>query len=135
MTRIDPTELGGVSLVLGFLLVLVVLYQDPATDVADLTGGLQPALYFLVLPLLGVIAGVYAHFEGPYSGVPEFVFGSYLGVFGLAITLRSLLSPAPAGLALVVGLVLSALAVVSLVASLVRVAAFFRIELPGPSTE
>jgi hypothetical protein len=99
----DPNETGGGALVIGFLLVLLVLYRNPASALETATASIQSGLYFLVLPIVGVVAGVYAIADGPYSALPLFFSGSYLGVFGLALTVGGLLSPDPIGLPLGIG--------------------------------
>jgi hypothetical protein len=113
-------ELGGGALAIGSLLVLLVLYRDPASGIAAGTRGLQPAVYFLVLPVLGLLAGLYAAIGGPYGTVLLFLLGTYVGVFGLALTLGGLLTAGPVGFPLVVGLALLPLSLLALVSSLLR---------------
>jgi hypothetical protein len=126
MIGFDRIETDGGTLVIGFVLVLAVLYRHPARGVEAATAAPASLLYFAVLPVLGLVAGVYAALDGPYSTVPVFVLGSYLGVFGLALVFGTLLSPNPVGIITWTGLVLLALAVVALVASLLRVATSLR---------
>jgi len=126
MIGFDRIETDGGTLVIGFVLVLGVLYRHPASGVEAATADPASLLYFAVLPVLGLVTGVYAALDGPYSTVPAFVLGSYLGVFGLALVFGTLLSPNPVGITTWIGLVLLALAVVALVASLLRVAASLR---------
>lgn len=120
---IDPHEAGGAALLLGFLIVLATLYRDPASGLATATVGPGAVFYFLVLPAAGLLCGGYVLLNGPYSGVPLFVLGSYLGVFGLGLLFGSLLAPGTDGLVLGVGLLLSGLATVALVASAWRLGA------------
>jgi len=124
----DLHETGGGALVAGFVLLFVVLFREPASALAATTASPQSILYFLVLPVLGVLAGVYAYFDGPYSGVALFALATYLGVVGLALILGGVLSPDPIVLLVAVGLVLLVLAVVALVASLQRLAVYLHLD-------
>ncbi|MDZ7745827.1 MAG: hypothetical protein U5K28_04635 [Halobacteriales archaeon] len=123
-------EAGGGALVVGYVLVLALIFRDPESALAAATAGPEAAAYFLVLPTLGVVAGIYASLDGPLASVALFAFGSYLGIFGLALTFRSLLSSTPVGLLLGVGLVALALAVVALVTSVVTWASALSIPTP-----
>jgi len=120
----DTTKAGGRALAIGFLLTLVVLYRDPASGLDAATVGPRAVLYFLVLPVAGVLGGVYASVDGPYSTVPLFFLGSYLGVFGLAVTLGTALSRDVNALLLAVGLATFALAAVAIVTVFLELAAF-----------
>jgi hypothetical protein len=128
----DSIETGGAALAAGFLLLLLLLYRDPAAGLAAATVDMRSALYFLVLPVAGLLAGAYAYADGPYSAVLLFALGSYLGVVGLSLTLGSLLAPAPAGLILGVGLLIVALALAALAASVLRSAASVGFSIPRP---
>jgi len=112
----------GGALAGGFVLVVLLLYRDPASGVDAATASLPSLVYFVVLPAAGVLVGAYASAGGPYSALPVVLFGTYLGVFGLALALGSALAPEPAGLPLGVGLVVLALSLAALVGSVVRVA-------------
>ncbi len=129
----NVTRATGSALAGGFVLVLVLLYRDPPTGVDAATGGLASLVYFVVLPVGGVLAGAYAYADGPYSTLPLFLFGTYLGVFGLALALGSALAPTPAGLPLGVGLAVLALSLVTLVGSVVRVTSTVDVDLSGSS--
>ncbi|MCQ4334181.1 hypothetical protein KM295_11970 [Natronomonas sp. F2-12] len=130
----DMNEIGGATLVAGFLTVLLVLYRDPVYGLDAATDGVASVVYFAVLPVTGLLAGVYAYTDGPYSVVPLFFLGSYLGVFGLALTLGSVLGPNPIGLFVGVGIVLLSLSLVALVASVLRSTASVRLDfLESPS--
>jgi hypothetical protein len=135
MTGLDPTEAGGSALTLGFVFVLVALYREPASGLDAAMVSLQSIVYFFVLPAVGAFSGVYAATGGPYSAVLLFFFGSYLGVFGLALTVGSLLAPAPAGLSLWLGVSLLSLSVTALVASVYPLAAFVRVGVLRPPSE
>ncbi len=128
---LDPNETAGGSLVIGYLLVIVALYRSPASALEAATATPQTVVFFAVLPVLGLAAGAYAYVDGPYSGGPVFLFGSYLGLVGIALTLGALLGPTPLGLTLAVGVVVLALAVVALVASLKRAFGGVGAGLPG----
>jgi hypothetical protein len=125
MIDLDPTETGGGALTLGFVLVLVVLYRDPANELEVATISFRSVFYFLLLPVGGVFAGVYAVIDGPYSTVLLFDFGSYLGVFGLALTFGRLLASDPISLLLWIGITFLLLSVTALVASVRPLVAFF----------
>ncbi|MEZ3117149.1 hypothetical protein RYH80_14635 [Halobaculum sp. MBLA0147] len=118
VTRSERTS-GG-SLVVGYLLVFVVLFRRPTVGLAAATASVPSTLYFLVIPTFGVIGGVYSYYGGVYGAVGAFVFGSYLGLFGLALTLGVGLSPEPVWSLVGVGVLLSCLSVVTLVGSVVR---------------
>jgi hypothetical protein len=94
----DTNEIGGSALVVGFLGVLLVLYRAPVSGWATATESVATVVYFLVLPVAGLLAGVYAVADGPYSAVPQFLFGSYLGVFGLGLLLAGAVGATPIGL-------------------------------------
>ncbi|MEF8840229.1 MAG: hypothetical protein V5A62_01200 [Haloarculaceae archaeon] len=125
----DTNEIGGTALVAGFVVVLVVLYRDPVSGLDAATDGAATVAYFVVLPVAGLLAGVYAYSDGPYSVVPLFLLGSYLGVFGLALTLGSVLGPNPIGLPLGIGIVLLSLSLVAVVASVLRSTASVRLDV------
>lgn len=132
----EPETVGGGALIAGFALLAVTLYgRDPSGAFGAATADVQGAVYFLVLPALGLSAGVFAYAGGPYAGVPLFVFGSYLGVFGVGVTFGALVTTAPSAALVGVGVALVALAVTALVASLLRVAGAIGLGLPGDPPE
>ncbi|VTT86351.1 hypothetical protein DM2_2389 [Halorubrum sp. DM2] len=106
----------------GYVLVLALLFRDPGSALVAATAEPEAAAYFLVLPTLGIFAGLYASLDGPLASAGLFAFGSYLGVFGLGLTFGALLSPTSAGLLLGVGLLGLALAVAALAASVLELA-------------
>jgi uncharacterized membrane protein len=116
----EINKVGGGALVAGFLGVLLTLYRDPVNGIAAATDGIATIVYFVVLPAAGLLAGVYAYADTRYSVVPLFLLGSYLGVFGLALILGSVLGPNRIGLPLGVGVALLSLSLVALVASVLR---------------
>lgn len=133
-TDIDPSHAGGAALVGGFLVVIGVLYaRDPAGAIAAATSSVGATVYFVVLPVLGLAAGRYAYISGPYSGVPLFCFGSYLGVFGVGLAFGTLVAESPSIFLLIGGVTLVVLAVVAIVASLLRFFGSAGVGLPGPS--
>ncbi|MBB6647640.1 hypothetical protein [Halobellus ruber] len=133
---IDPSHAGGAALVVGFLVVIGAMYaRDPATAVDAATSGVGATVYFLILPALGLAAGVYAYAGGPYSGVPLFCLGSYLGVFGVGLAFGTLVATSTSVRLLVGGVALVGLAVVAIVASLLRLFGSVGVSLPGISTE
>lgn len=135
LTDIDPNEAGGIALTVGFLLVVLVLYRDPARGFEAATAGLQSALYFLVFPALGLLAGIYTYAGGPFSAVGSFLLGSYLGIVGLALTFGALLTRTPVGLPLAVGVIILPLGVVAVVTSLLQLLASFRVGVPGSPSD
>lgn len=126
MIGFDRIETDGGALAVGFVLVLGLLYRHPVRGLDAATADPGSFLYFVVLPVVGLISGVYAALDGPYSTIPVFGLGSYLGVFGLALVFGTLLSPNPVGITTGIGIALLALSVVALVASLLRVTRAFR---------
>ncbi len=131
---IDPSHAGGAALVVGFLVVIGALYaRDPTAAVDTATANPAAAAYFLVLPAVGLAAGVYAYAGGPYSGVPLFCLGSYLGVFGVGLAFGTLAAESPSVPLLIGGVALVALAVVAIVASLLRLFGSVDVSLLGIS--
>jgi hypothetical protein len=116
----DTHKLGGSALVAGFSMIVLVLYRNPVSGVDAATDGVTTVVYFILLPVAGFGAGVYAYADGPYSVVPLFLLGSYLGVFGLGLMLGSVLSSTPLGLPFALGVVLLVLSLVALVTSVSR---------------
>lgn len=131
-TNIDPSDAGGAALFAGFVVVVGVLYaRSPATAIDTATSGLGAVIYFVVLPILGLAAGAYAYAGGPYSGIPLFCLGSYLGVFGVGLAFGTLVATSPSIPLVIGGVTLVALAVVAIVASLLRLLGSAGIGLPG----
>ena len=135
MTDLDLNEAGSYALTVGFLLVLAVLYRNPANGLEAATVGLQSVLYFLVLPAVGILAGVYTAVDGPYHTALLFFLGSYLGVFGLALTFGGLLASDSVGHSLWIGLALLPLSVTALLASLQPLAASLPLGVLHPPSE
>jgi hypothetical protein len=135
MIGFDRIETDGAALMLGFALVLSLLYRNPVSGMDAIMADPASILYFGILPVVGLLSGGYAAFDGPYSAVLVLALGSYLGVFGLALTVGTLLSPPPVGIITGVGIVLLVLAVVALVTSLLHVAASVRFGTLGVPTE
>lgn len=133
-TAIDPSDAGGAALVAGYLVTIGVLYaKDPAGAVDAATAGAGATVYFVVLPALGLVSGIYAYAGGPYSGVALFALGSYLGVVGVGLTFGTLVAASTSAVLLAAGLTLVVLAVVAIVASLLRLAGSVEVGLPGGS--
>ena len=133
-TNIDPSGAGGAALLAGFVVVVGVLYvRNPATAIDSATSGVGATVYFVVLPALGLAAGLYAYAGGPYSGIPLFCLGSYLGVFGVGLAFGTLVAESPSVPILVGGVALVALAVAAIVASLLRLFGSVGVGFPGSS--
>ena len=77
-------QLGGRLTTVGYLIVLALLFRDPSRGLAA-AGTAQGVLFFVVLPVVGLLSGIYAAFGGPFGGVGLFVAGSYLSVVGLTL--------------------------------------------------
>lgn len=118
------SKTGGVALVVGFLLVLLLLYRDPTRAVAAATGTVQSLVFLLVLPIGGLVAGVYAYVEGPYHGTLAFLAGSYLGVFGLTLIVGFRPRSGPIAPLQGLGIVLLVASVVTILVSFQRLAEF-----------
>lgn len=131
MLGFDRIKADGGALVLGFALVLTLLYRHPAEGLEAATGDPASLFYFLVLPGIGLLTGIYAGLGGPFSTVPVFALGSYLGVFGVALTVGSLMAATPTWTTVGIGLVLLALAVVAFLTSVLRVVTFVPIGALG----
>lgn len=131
---IDPGDAGGAALLVGFAVMMGVLYAgNPAAAVDAATAGVGATAYFVVLPALGLAAGIYAYAGGPYSGVPVFCFGSYLGVFGVGLAFGTLAATSTSPALLIGGVALVALAVVAVIASLLQVFGSVGVGLSGLS--
>jgi hypothetical protein len=103
---------AGVALVIGYLLLIFVLFRNPVEGFSAATATLSASILFVALPALGVASGIYTYFDGPFHAAVAFVTASYLGINGIAL---ALLSPTGLGMTtgaggLVVGLAVLALA-------------------------
>lgn len=106
---------SGVALLTGYVVLLVVLFRSPASGLATATATAQGAVFFLLLPLLGILSGIYSIAGGPLR-TPVAVFGSsYLGVVGVALTLLPTANPV---VSTALGLFLLLVAVFALLGSL-----------------
>ncbi|MFT4923194.1 MAG: hypothetical protein ACI8XM_002420 [Haloarculaceae archaeon] len=105
---------GGLATLAGSLVVVVLLFRDPARALSAATT-LQGVVFVVVLPVGGILAGLYAVRGGPYSGIGLFVAGSYLAFVGLALGFSLVQVSA---ILVVGGVVLFGLGVVALLASL-----------------
>ena len=134
ITNIDASDAGSAALLVGFVVAISALYaRNPAAAIDAATSGVGATVYFVVLPALGLAGGVYAYADGPYSGVPLFCLGSYLGVFGVGLAFGTLAAASTSVLLLIGGVGLVALAVVAIVASLLQVFGAVEAGLPGLS--
>lgn len=115
--RLDDRT-AGLALLLGYGLVLAVLYREPVSGFERAIQGVRSALYLVVLPALGVAVGGYASLDMPYAGGPVFVAASYLGVVGVAIALGGVTST-PLAVAGAGAFLLAALALLTSLWSLV----------------
>ncbi|QAU14323.1 hypothetical protein EKH57_03650 [Halorubrum sp. BOL3-1] len=115
-------NIGALFAVVGYSVVLVALYPTSTSVFETATGGIGPALYSFVLPVVGIIGGIYAYRAERVVAVPLFV----LGFSELASSFGALLSPNPTSFPPVVGLLGVVCATLAWVAGLLRVATFFR---------
>lgn len=106
---------GGVALVVGYTLLIGVLFRDPADGLAAATATPLDFLFFILLPVLGLTGGVYTFLDWPFRATVAFVTSSYLGVVGIAI---ALLPTASTLVTASLGVLILFLAVLSLVATL-----------------
>lgn len=128
--NLDPHEAGGSALVVGFLLVLAVLFRDPVSGLQAAFVAPHSVLYFLVFPVVGLGSGVYVYADGTYSGIALFLPGSYLGVFGVALIFGGLLTPNQGTPLVGVGIILLSSAIVSITASIRRFVSAYRSTVP-----
>jgi hypothetical protein len=106
---------SGIALVTGYIVMAVALFRNPADGLATATATGQGAVFFLLLPLLGILSGIYSIAGGPLR-TPAAVFGSsYLGVVGVALTFLPTANPV---VSTTLGLFLFLVAVFALLASL-----------------
>lgn len=116
---------GGVALVVGYSLLFGVLVVSASDPVETATEGVQEAVFFILLPLLGIASGVYLLLERPLRTTPAFITASYLSMTGIGITLLESTNPV---VTTGIGLILLALGVLTIVAILRSVIAR---SLPG----
>mgnify|MGYP006875060498 FL=1 len=136
LEKIGPSDAGSAALVGGFLLLIGVLYgRNPAVAIDAATASVGATVYFVVLPVLGVLAGIYAYAGGPHGGLPLFAFGSYLGVFGVGVAFGTLVAASTSPVLLAAGFALVALGVVAVVTSVLRLVGAVGIGLPGGTPE
>jgi hypothetical protein len=114
---------GGAALAVGYVLLVVALFRDPASGLATATGSVQGVGLFLVLPGVGLVSGVYGYLGAPLHTVVTLLTATYLAAVGVSLVLflsggvvLALLGLALFGLATVaiVGSLLSALAAIGL---------------------
>jgi hypothetical protein len=103
---------GGVALIVGYGLLIGVLFRSPAAGLATATASPQGVVFFLLLPILGLVSGAYVFLDPPFRTTVAFVTGSYLAVSGLGIAFL------PADYTALFGLVLLGLGTVAVVATL-----------------
>lgn len=105
---------GGVALAVGYGLLVVALFRDPANGLATATGSAQSVVFFLVLPAVGLASGVYGYVGGPLHTGVTLLTATYLAAVGVSLAL--FLS---GGVVLaLLGLALFALATVAIVGAL-----------------
>lgn len=117
-------RIGGVALLVGYLLLGGLLYWRPGAGVGAAMASLRGIVYFLVFPVAGLAAGVYVILEGPYNGVFLFLAANYLAVFGLALALGFTGLP-PLGS--VLGMAMVALAIVAIFVSFAALISYVRL--------
>jgi MFS family permease len=121
---------GGLALLVGYGLLIVALFRDPASGLATAIDSAQGVLFFLVLPLAGLLSGVYVVRKLPYRTAVAFLTGTYLAITGLALVLL------PSALIVTaLGSVLFGLGVVALVAPLTAATAALFPQLSLPTDE
>lgn len=108
----------GIALATGFLIVILTLFRNPEAGIQAATSGVTSILFFLVLPVDGVLVGLYAYANGPYNAIVSFPFGSYLGFVALGLLVSAMASNAPSGIQLVVGLITLPLSLVAILGSI-----------------
>jgi hypothetical protein len=111
---LDENRVAGGSLVVGFAVLIALLYRNPSAGFAAATVDAMAVASFVVLPIAGLLAGAYVFADGPSETVLRFVFGSYLGIVGIGVTFGSLMSMSPNAAFLLLGFVMLGLAVVAL---------------------
>lgn len=124
MTDIVTRRTGGLTTIVGYVLVFIFIFLDPATGLATATDSFANALFFLGFPTAGIVAGLYAVLEGSFSAVGLFVVANILATFGVALSL-GFRSPA---LVTVLGVVLFALAGFATLVSLRALWSYLRLD-------
>jgi hypothetical protein len=105
---------GGAALAVGYVLLVVALFRDPANGLATATGSVQGVVLFLVAPTVGLASGVYGYLGAPLHTGVTLLTATYLAAVGVSLSL--FLS---GGVVLaMVGLALFGLATVALLGSL-----------------
>jgi hypothetical protein len=112
--RLD-NRTGGLSLVVGYCFLVVLLFRNPSDGVAIATETIQGFLFFILFPVCGIASGVVLLFDWPFRTAVAVLASSYLGVVGIAL---ALLPSTNAGVTTVLGLLFFALANLALVAAL-----------------
>lgn len=115
---------GGVALVVGYLLVLGLVFANPADGLGAITASTGPLVYVVVLPVAGLAVGAYVVYGGPLAGLLLFLAGNYLALFGVTLMLG--LVPVPTAVS-AVGVVMFAGATVALVVSVKALVDFVRV--------
>jgi hypothetical protein len=114
---------GGAALAVGYVLLVVALFRDPASGLATATGSVQGIVLFLVAPAVGLASGVYGYLGAPLHTGVTILTAPYLAAVGVSLALflsggvvLALLGLALFGLATVaiVGSLLTALAAMGL---------------------
>jgi hypothetical protein len=106
---------AGIALIIGYLLVIALLFRNPGEGISAATARLSASVLFITLPALGVASGVYTYFDWPFHAAVAFVTASYLGANGIAL---ALLSTTSFGMTTVAGVLVVALAVLALAGAL-----------------
>jgi hypothetical protein len=120
------TRVAGVALILGYGLLLGVLFRTPSAGLSAAAASLSSLFLFLVLPVIGVLSGIYAYVGGRLHSVLVLVTATYLATVGVTL---SLLTPSLSVAVDITGIVLFGLAVVALTGSLRATARSFDVEV------
>jgi hypothetical protein len=115
---VNPSKSSGIALAAGFMIVVLALFRNPQAGVNVATSGIASILFFLVLPVGGVLVGLYVYADGPYNAMVSFAYGSYLGIVALGLLVSGIGSNAPSGIQLVVGLITLPLSMVAILGSI-----------------
>lgn|GEM_PF-6350265 len=105
---------GGAALAVGYVLLVVALFRDPASGRATATESIQGVILFLVLPAVGLASGGYGYVGAPLHTGVTLLTATYLAAVGVSL---ALFLSGDVVLALL-GLVLFGLATVAIVGSL-----------------
>ncbi|MEF8782535.1 MAG: hypothetical protein V5A39_06220 [Haloarculaceae archaeon] len=106
---------GGIALIVGYGLFIAVLFRNPTAGLAAATASAQGVVFFLLLPITGLVSGAYVFLDTPFRTTVAFLTGSYLAVSGIAI---ALLPADDTAITALLGLVLVGLGTLALVATL-----------------